>query len=202
MVFGWGSRMAGILVVHESPEPHQRGAESGIFRAGQHGRALACELRCRSPEGAVTEQQIDLVQGSWRAVLAVSDTFAEIFYGKLFSLDPSLRPLFARTSMKEQGRSLAAMLSVATRGLSHPDRIALAVHQLGRRHAGYGVQPAHYEIFREALIWALQKCFGEAFTPETRAAWLAAYAFFAAKMQEATATAPRVPLPGRAAPAP
>lgn len=150
----------------------------------------------------MTEQQIEAVQRSWRAVLTVGDTFAEIFYGKLFSLDPSLRPLFARTSMKEQGRSLAAMLSVATRGLSHPDRIALAVHQLGRRHAAYGVQAAHYETFREALIWALQKCFGEAFTPETRAAWLAAYAFLAAAMQDATATAPLGPHPERAAPGP
>jgi len=153
-------------------------------------------------EGAVTEQQTELVQRTWRAVLAVGDTFAEIFYGKLFSLDPSLRPLFARASRKDQGRSLTAMLSVAVGGLSRPDAIVLALRQLGRRHAAYGVQPAHYGAFREALIWTLQKCFGEAFTPEARSAWLAAYAFFASTMQDATAPAPRAPLPARAARAP
>lgn len=132
----------------------------------------------------MTAEQIDIVQRTWRAVLGVGDTFAEIFYGKLFSLDPSLRPMF-RTSMKEQGRSLTAMMSVAVGGLARPERITLAVRQLGRRHAAYGVQPAHYDVVRTALIWALEKCFGEAFTPPTRAAWLAAYDFFAAIMQDA-----------------
>ena len=133
---------------------------------------------------APSEEQIHVVQTMWRATLTVGDTFAELFYGKLFSLDPGLRPLF-RSSMKEQGRSLTAMLSVAVGGLAHPERITLALRQLGRRHAAYGVQPVHYETVRAALVWALEKCFGEAFTPQARAAWLAAYEFFAATMQDA-----------------
>lgn len=133
---------------------------------------------------ALSAEQIHVVQTMWRAALTVGDTFAELFYGKLFSLDPGLRPLF-NPSMKEQGRSLTAMLSVAVGGLAHPERITLALRQLGRRHAAYGVQPAHYETVRTALVWALEKCFGEAFTPQARAAWLAAYEFFAATMQDA-----------------
>ena len=145
----------------------------------------------------MSEEQIDVVQRTWRAVLGVADTFAEIFYGKLFSLDPSLPALFGRTSMKEQGRSLTAMMSVAVGGLAHPEKILLALRQLGRRHAGYGVQPAHYVTVRAALVWALEKCFGDAFTPETRAAWLAAYDFFAATMQDAAKrSAVTAPAPG------
>ncbi len=133
---------------------------------------------------ALSEEQIHVVQATWRAALTVGDTFAELFYGKLFSLDPALRPLF-KSSMKEQGRSLTAMLSVAVGGLAHRERITLALRQLGRRHAAYGVLPAHYETVRTALVWALEKCFGDAFTPQARAAWLAAYEFFAATMQDA-----------------
>ena len=138
------------------------------------------------------------MQSTWRAVLTIGDTFAEMFYGKLFSLDPGLRQLF-RQSMKEQGRNLTAMLSVAIGGLGHPEKIRLAVRQLGRRHAAYGVRPHHYDTVRTALVWALERCFGDALTPEARAAWLAAYAFLASAMQDATASAAN---PGSAARAP
>jgi hypothetical protein len=42
----------------------------------------------------MTPEQVDLVQRSWRAVLPVGDTAAELFYGKLFSLDPSIQSMF------------------------------------------------------------------------------------------------------------
>jgi hemoglobin-like flavoprotein len=118
-------------------------------------------------------------------VLPVGDTAAELFYGKLFSLDPNLRPLF-RNDLLEQGRNLTAMISVAVGMLSHPERITLAVRQLGKRHAVYGVQPQHYALVAVALLWMLEKCLGEAFTPEVKSAWTATYRFLADTMQEAT----------------
>ncbi len=132
----------------------------------------------------MTPQQIELVQRTWRSVLPVGDTAAELFYGKLFSLDPTLRALF-KNDMKDQGRNLTAMISVAVGALARPERITLAVRELGRRHAAYGVKPRHYEIVATALLWALEKCLGEAFTPEVRAAWSSTYAFLAGTMQEA-----------------
>ena len=124
------------------------------------------------------------MQNSWRAVLPVGDTAAELFYGKLFSLDPEVRRLF-KNDMVDQGRNLTAMISVAVGALSKPERIALAVRQLGERHAGYGVEGRHFELVGTSLIWMLDKCLGEAFTPDVKAAWCATYAFLAEAMQEA-----------------
>ena len=53
-----------------------------------------------------------VLEKTWRAVLPVGDTAAELFYGKLFSLDPQVRRLF-KYDMLEQGRNLTAMISVA-----------------------------------------------------------------------------------------
>ena len=132
----------------------------------------------------MTPEQIDLVQRTWRAVLPVGDTAAELFYGKLFSLDPGVRRLF-KNDMIDQGRNLTAMISVAVGALSKPERIKLAVRQLGERHAGYGVERRHYEMVGTSLIWLLEKCLGEAFTPEVKAAWWDTYAFLSEGMQEA-----------------
>jgi hemoglobin-like flavoprotein len=133
---------------------------------------------------SMTPEQIELVQRTWRAVLPVGDTAAELFYGKLFSLDPEVRKLF-KNDMVDQGRNLTAMISVAVGALSKPERIRLAVRQLGERHAGYGVERRHFELVGTALIWTLEKCLGEAFTPPAKAAWWAAYTFLAEAMQEA-----------------
>ncbi len=132
----------------------------------------------------MTPEQIDVVQRTWRAVLPVGDTAAELFYGKLFSLDPQIPKLF-KNDMVEQGRNLTAMISVAVGSLARPERITLAVRQLGRRHAAYGVRPHHYEAVCTALLWMLEKCLGEAFTPEARTAWSETYAYLSTTMQEA-----------------
>jgi hemoglobin-like flavoprotein len=130
----------------------------------------------------LTPEQIDLVQRSWRAVQPVGDTATELFYGKLFSLDPSVRSMF-HDDTREQGRNLTAMISVVVGSLSRPERILLAVRQLGQRHAAYGVEPRHYELARIALLWTLEQVLAEAFTPAVREAWRGVYDFFAATMQ-------------------
>ena len=135
----------------------------------------------------MTPREIELVQDGWWKVLPVASIEAELFYGKLFSLDPALQPLF-KGDMREQGRNLTAMISIAVRALSRPDTISRAVHDLGRRHAGYGVKPEHYDTFAVALLWALEQTLGEAFTVEAKDAWTAAYDVLAKTMKDASGT--------------
>ena len=127
-----------------------------------------------------------LVQRTWRAVQLVGDTGAEMLYGKLFSIAPEIRPHF-KGELRDQGRNLTAMVSVAVHSLGRPDKVALALRQLGARHAAYGVRDEHYSMFGAALLWMLEETLGEAFTPEVEAAWWAAFRFFAATMQEGAA---------------
>jgi hemoglobin-like flavoprotein len=63
------------------------------------------------------------------------------------------------------------------------------VQELGRRHGGYGVKDTHYQPVGEALIWTLDKGLGEAFTPEVKGAWVAAYTTLAGVMKGAAAEA-------------
>jgi len=132
----------------------------------------------------MTPREIELVQASWNSILPIRDTFAEIFYGKLFSLDARLAPMFqARVDdMKDQGRSLAAMISIGVRGLAQPKAIAQALRGLGARHAAYGVNDKDYDTFAVALLWTLAHSLGEEFTDELAQAWRAAYGSFAEAM--------------------
>jgi hemoglobin-like flavoprotein len=132
----------------------------------------------------MTREQADIVRSTWRAVLPVGDTFAELFYGRLFAVDPGLRKLF-RDDIVEQGRNLTAMLSVAAANLAKPERIRLALRQLGQRHAAYGVEAKDFRTVEDALLFALEHALIDVFTPEVKAAWQAAYAELSSMMLEA-----------------
>ena len=140
-------------------------------------------MRFADPAAVMTSDQAHIVQSTWRAVLPVGDTFAELFYGRLFALDPRLRRLF-RDDMVEQGRNLTAMLSIAAASLAKPERISVALRHLGRRHAAYGVRPRDFATVEDALLFALEHALIDVFTPQVKAAWQAAYALLCGAMLE------------------
>lgn len=131
------------------------------------------------------EQKV-LVQESFAKVLPISETAADLFYNRLFELDPSLRPLF-KGDMKDQGRKLMDMINVAVKGLDDLDRIVPAVQALGERHGGYGVKDKDYDTVATALLWTLEQGLGNDFTPEVKAAWVEVYILLSGVMKDAAA---------------
>ncbi len=135
---------------------------------------------------SLTNQEIQGVQSSWEKCVPIADKAAELFYGKLFELDPDLKPLF-KGDMQEQGKKLMTMITVAVNGLNDLEKIVSAVKALGVRHVGYGVKDAHYDTVGSALIWTLGKGLGEEFTDALKAAWIKVYTLLATTMKEAAA---------------
>jgi hemoglobin-like flavoprotein len=130
----------------------------------------------------MTPRQKELVRDSFALVEPIADAAATIFYDRLFALDPNLRRLFAATDMAAQRKNLMQTLTVVVRGIDRLDNLVPAVEALGRRHAGYGVRAEDFETVGAALLDTLEVGLGEAFTMETRDAWLAAYGILASVM--------------------
>ena len=126
----------------------------------------------------MTPEQVKAIQDSFSKVAPVSEEAAALFYGRLFEIAPEVKPLF-RGDMHEQGRKLMATLAVVVNGLSNLDAILPAASALAKRHAAYGVRPAHYQPVGAALIWTLQRGLGEQWTLDLAAAWGAAYGLLA-----------------------
>jgi hemoglobin-like flavoprotein len=131
-------------------------------------------------------QQIALVQDSFAQVVPIADKAADLFYARLFQLDPTLRALF-KGDMREQKRKLMTMIQMAVASLTRLDGLVPAVQALGRRHAGYGIADKHYATVGDALLWTLEQGLGAAFTPEVAAAWATVYTLLAETMQAAGA---------------
>ena len=125
---------------------------------------------------AMTSDEITLVQTTFSKVLHIADTAADLFYNRLFKLDPSVRPLFAT-------------LKTVVFSLRQLETIVPAIQDLGQRHARYRVEDKHYETVGAALLWALEQGLGADWTPDVKSAWVSAYTLVAKTMKDAVAAA-------------
>lgn len=132
-------------------------------------------------EGPISASDKVLVQESFALVEPIAEAAAEMFYDKLFALDPSVRKLFSG-DMKEQGRKLMSTLKVAVNGLDDLEKLVPIVEKLGKAHGGFGVKPAHYGTVANALLWTLGEGLGDAFTAEVKEAWTNVYMLLAETM--------------------
>lgn len=137
---------------------------------------------------SLSERQIGLIRMSWDKVLPIAETAADLFYGKLFELDPSLKPLF-KGDMTEQGKKLMTMLNTVVSNLDNLESVIPAAQESGARHAGYGVTDEMYDTVAEALIWTLGQGLGDDFTDELKDAWVAAYVVLSGVMKDAAKAA-------------
>jgi len=136
----------------------------------------------------MTPEEINLVKISWAKVEPIAETAAELFYRKLFELDPEVKSMF-NGNMTEQGKKLMGMLTTAVNALDKLDTIVPALQNMGRRHVDYGVKDEQYDTVGEALIWTLSTGLKDDFTNETKEAWIKVYSLVADTMKAAAAEA-------------
>jgi hemoglobin-like flavoprotein len=136
----------------------------------------------------MTPDQISMVQTSFKKVVPIADTAADLFYDRLFEIAPDVRSMFP-DDIKDQKKKLIAMLATAVTNLHQVEAILPAVENLGKRHVAYGVTAKHYEPVGAALLWTLEQGLGPDFTPPVKAAWTEAYMTLSGAMQGAAASA-------------
>lgn len=123
----------------------------------------------------MTTAQIKLIKKTWRLLRQVDTLLVgDLFYNKLFADTPSLRRMFPK-KMDEQYQKLISMLNTIVARLEHMEDLTQEIICMARRHAGYGVRPAHYKMVGNALLWTLQHGLGSDWTPEVKEAWTACY---------------------------
>lgn len=135
-----------------------------------------------------------LVRDSWRLVVPIADTAADLFYRRLFELRPDLRALFGE-DMSTQKKKLVAMLNFMVKSLDWPESawrddvdeesdLFLVMLALGRRHTDlYRVPDESYAVVGEALLWTLDYALGKKFDDGCRAAWTRIYTLAATAMK-------------------
>ena len=122
----------------------------------------------------MSPEEIKLVRVTFARLEPRRGQVAEMFYRRLFEVAPQLKRLFSG-DMRDQGAKVMGAIAVAVAGLDRLEEILPQVEEMGRRHRGYGVDPAHYAVVGEAFLWTLGQTLGAAFTPAVMTAWVCAY---------------------------
>lgn len=142
----------------------------------------------------LTEQDKAIIQRTWKLVVPIGETAAELFYKRLFTLQPRYRKLF-KGDLEAQKRKLITMLAFIVKSLDwdpnewkldvdEASDLFLVIMALGRRHSElYSVPDESYQTVGEALLWTLDYGLGEAFGPEAREAWTKIYGVLAGAMK-------------------
>ena len=120
----------------------------------------------------MTREQIRLVRDTFPTLKSMGTAMPQLFYGRLFQLDPSTRSLF-RSDIRVQSAKFAQMLTALVNGLDELGSFDTALRQMGQRHAGYNVKLAQYDLVRDALLWAIGQALGPDWNRDVKAAWTA-----------------------------
>jgi nitric oxide dioxygenase len=132
----------------------------------------------------MTPEQAQIIKLTFAQVMRDRDRVGRMFYDRLFSIAPEVKPLF-RGDIAEQSRKLMDTLALAVGMLRDMPTLVITLEGLARRHVGYGVKDEHYDKVGEALLWTLEKGLGDAFTAQVRDAWTALYVAVAQIMRDA-----------------
>lgn len=119
---------------------------------------------------------------------------AELFYDRLFELDPSLEDLFPG-DLSGQGPKFMRAIGLAVSGLDAPEVQRPFLQELARRHLAYGVTSGHYVTLGKALLWTFEQSLTEAFTPPVKDAWAAVYLSLSSVMLDAVEEREGLPSP-------
>lgn len=118
---------------------------------------------------------VELLESSFQLVAPKGEELVSRFYERLFKKYPAVKPLFKKTSIKEQKKKLLASLVLVIQNIRRPEKLTPVLQDMGARHVGYGVQPAHYDAVGENLLAVLGEVAGSAWTPQVKQAWTEAY---------------------------
>lgn len=142
----------------------------------------------------LTDVDKRVIRESWRLVVPIADTAADLFYKRLFELKPAYQQYF-KNDMASQKRKLLAMLGFIVKSLDWPesawrenvdeeDDLFLVMLALGRRHTElYKIPDSTYAAVGEALLWTLDYGLGKKFDAAARAAWTKVYTLISSAMK-------------------
>jgi len=126
--------------------------------------------RSASKDLNLTTDQKRLILKSFFRLEPALDLVAQLFFLKLFRLDPGLRKKFDGP-VEMQARKFSAGAKLAMISLGHEDGLAPTLKLLGTRHRQMGIRARHYRTMSRALVWTLERSLDKSFDRDTRDAW-------------------------------
>lgn len=136
------------------------------------------------PSPAKASEMVTLIRTSFELVEPRAEELAKHFYAVLFARAPETRDLFPANMEIQRSRLLRALVHVVQM-VDRPAELTPFLQQLGRDHRKFGVIARHYNAVGYALLTAIAREAGPAWTSPIANAWTEAYGVVSAAMRTA-----------------
>lgn len=123
---------------------------------------------------ALSDHDIDLLRESMSTIRERKHLATEIFYERLFELDPALRKLFSEDIATQTEKVMVALGAVLAQ-IHDLDLCREMTADLAVRHVKYGVAAEDYATVGNAVMDMLAVLLDDQFTDELASAWRRAY---------------------------
>ncbi len=121
-----------------------------------------------------SESEVYNLKQLWGLAVTYRGSLTEIFYKKLFELDPISKSLF-KTDLVSQGWKLIDTLTFIIDSVTKFENVRQKVIELGSKHVEYKVQDYQYPIVLEAFLCTFDLLLADSFTKEMEDAWIKFY---------------------------
>jgi hemoglobin-like flavoprotein len=139
-------------------------------RAAKSSNRLAPARGMTPAEISLTAAQKRLIRESFLRLDPALDLVGQLFFHKLFRLDPGLRDRFG-SDPQTQSRKFMAAMKLTVISLKHDDGLAPTLKLLGVRHRMMGIKVRDYRATTRAWLWTLERSLEKSFTGKTKDAW-------------------------------
>ncbi len=116
--------------------------------------------------------QIERIKSSYASLQPQWDKVINRCFDRLFVRAPALKDLYPSNMdavRREYGRVLALLVEKADR----LQEVEEMLRDLGKRHRGYGAEPGHYPLLRDALVAGMKDVAGKGWDFQVEFAWKA-----------------------------
>ena len=121
----------------------------------------------------MTPESRENIKTSFAALEPRAGELTGLFYAKLFAAYPGVRPLFPE-DVKPQSAKLAASLAAVVANIDDLSVVVPTLKAMGKRHVGYGAEPAHYGAVRDTLLEAMAELAGDLWNDTLQQDWTTA----------------------------
>lgn len=111
-----------------------------------------------------------LVQQSFALLEPALEPLMDLFFARLFQMEPSLRNLFPN-DLSHHKRIFCRTLALIICEMEELAQLDTRVEELGKLYIALGLDAGAYDTLGAALVWTVEIGLGEAFTLEMRTAW-------------------------------
>ena len=125
---------------------------------------------------SLSEEQIILVETTFRALDGKGDEFVAAIYKKFFEQEPEAEAMFDETDFKQQHKKLLLTLIMIVDNLRDMPHIEAMLQATIKTHQAHAIKKHHYDALIDAIIETFDETIKDKWSSEAETAWRAALA--------------------------